>query len=1210
MKRIASLFLSLFLVIGVLGVTAYAEENTEPLQRDIVLMLDTSGSMSGTPFSSMKTAAAIFCEQLLESPDDNRLALVAWTDSFKTYDFTSDIEEIKTIISGLSCGGGTDTAGALQAANNLMLNFGRPDAVKNIVLLTDGLPEHGTKTSEGMYGSSDSQYYAYANTAYNVASEITKHYSLYTLGFFHKLTGTDLTFGKRFLNDIQNAGYYEVSDPNELVFKFGEVADDISNDGLKKISFTYGGGDKADCYFSNDYFAESSYEYNQSLGTMSLAFAMSAFGNDSEPDYANKSINAKELLMDIGVSETNIETNDWFTVKPTTDSIGVIAGNMPIRVHDTDYTLIALAVRGGGYEREWASNFTIGTSGQHDGFDTAKDNVISFLRSYIDNQNITGPVKIWITGFSRAAATSNLVGGEIDKGVLLSNNITYSLDDVYTYCFETPAGALTSQVKNQSIYSNIFNIINSSDPVPYVAPAAMGFGRYGKDKYLPSKEADINYMEKKSAMLKILNSLAHNNTYIVDEFQMKKLGIDVNVNWDWFNTSVDTNFILDDTDNNYSQGTFLSNYVTIIAKEFIKNRSNYVLHYQDEIREICSVVFGCTSEQSKLMMESIVSQAKDNGGALAWAYIYHTGVEGLFPWNDKSDAEREDEALQIISDWLQKAISDAGITDYSKETIDKAGKDLGDLALALVSNHPNYFTTAVQNASGLGSAHYTELCFAWMASMDPNYETESKESFNTGSYRIIRINCPVDVSVYDENGDMVAAIVNEAPQFIESSSIIASINDDGEKLIVLPIDCAFDITIYGRESGTVDYGIDEYCALAGDYTRAIDYFDVYLEQGESLYGYIPAYDAFEVSDDTQLIDGSTADYTLVGLDNSIVTISSDLAGDNAVNAYYSVISESSNESYGVALGSGLHQYGNYAQVEAYAKEGYKFSGWYENGVFISNDNIYRFRVTDDIELKACFIEESSASTTAPSSKLVDFVTRLYECFLSRKPDDAGLKSWVSALQSGMATGTKLVYGFVYCKEFQACSLSNDSYVKALYKVILGRDPDQTGLDAWLSCLKRGYSKGKVLEGFLNSVEMSALCAEMEIEQGVFRSTDIIDTHHMVAEFVMRLYENCLGRSYDEEGLHDWVDGLVNKRITGTSAANGFFKSREFLDRELDNWEFVRTAYRTLLNREPDEEGLKSWVFELEDKSSGVDFIDGFTKSVEFGKLCEEYGIKR
>lgn len=428
-----------------------------------------------------------------------------------------------------------------------------------------------------------------------------------------------------------------VDDPDKLEFTFGEIAEEIANE-LKEINFTYQSGSdyQAKCYYTNDYFAESSYKYNASLSTMSLAFAMSAFGSSEggQENYVNKSKNAKQLLQDIGMPPEGIETNDWFTEKPAMDSIGVIIGNMPITVKREKYTLIAIAVRGGGYEQEWASNFTIGATGQHDGFNEAKKNVIEYLRTYISEHNISGPVKIWITGYKRAAATANLVGGDVDSGITLGENISYSLNDVYTYCFETPAGAITSQVKRKSEYNNIFNIINSSDPVPYVAPATLGFGRYGIDKDLPSAESNSNYYALRTKMLKFYNSLPSTDSYIIDSFQMKKLGVDIDIDWDWFNTKVNTSFVLDDSRNNYSQGVFLSNYVTILAKDFIRSRNYYITYYEDEIREICSVVFGCTDEQFDKLMKSIVSQAKEQWGSLAWSYVYNVGIKGLWGAGD------------------------------------------------------------------------------------------------------------------------------------------------------------------------------------------------------------------------------------------------------------------------------------------------------------------------------------------------------------------------------------------------------------------------------------------------------------------------------------------------------------------------------------------------------------------------------------------------
>ena len=538
---------------------------------------------------------------------------------------------------------------------------------------------------------------------------------------------------------------------------------------------------------------------------MSLSFAMSAFGSSDggQTDYTNKSSNARALLKEMGFADENIAVNDWFTKKPTTDSIGVIIGNKPVKVKDEEYTLIAVAVRGGGYEQEWASNFTIGTSGQHQGFNTAKNNVLSYLKQYISKQGISGQVKIWVTGYSRAAATANLVSGELDKGIALGNDISYQRKDVYGYCFETPAGALSEEVNGDSKYDNIFNIINQSDPVPYVAPAAMGFGRYGIDRYLPSAESEPkDYADLKKKMLAIYQAMPTTEKYVVDDFQMKKISVD-NLTWNAVGFLKD-GLIVNDTKHNYSQGVFLSDYVTILSKKFIVNRENYVDRYQNEIREICSVVFGCTDEQSGRLTDSIVSQVKSEWYKFVGAYIWNTGIN---PWGT------EEKALKIVSGWLRKALQDAGITDYNELVIDYAGVKLSDLMLALVSNHPNYFTTAVLNGEGLGAAHYPELCYAWLASMDSNYVGTTANRLNNGGFRIIRINCEVDVKVFDAEQNKIASIINE--QSDETGSYIAGVDNNGQKYVVLPVDETFYVEMTAREKDSVNYSINEYSALAG-----------------------------------------------------------------------------------------------------------------------------------------------------------------------------------------------------------------------------------------------------------------------------------------------------------------------------------------------------------------------------------------------------------
>ena len=202
-----------------------------------------------------------------------------------------------------------------------------------------------------------------------------------------------------------------------------------------------------------------------------------------------------------------------------------------------------------------------------------------------------------------------------------------------------------------------------------------------------------------------------------------------------------------------------------------------------------------------------------------------------------------------------------------------------------------------------------------------------------------------------------------------------------------------------------------------------------------------------------------------------------------------------------------------------------------------------------------------------------------------------------------------MYGFVYSKEFQENPLSNVDYVTAMYRVILGREPDKAGLSSWVKILEDGATRKKVLEGFLNSPEMTALCEALGIDQGKFYSDELVDRNVKVTAFVTRLYKFCLGRAADIDGLAAWAKALNEKASTSTKVVKNFFNSTEFIEKNLSNEEFVTTAYKVILDREPDAAGAKSWIKALDDGASRQDVILGFAQSVEFENLCQTYGIR-
>ena len=234
-KRTLAVFLALLMLIGVvpLGVMNVGASITSETCYT-VLLLDTSKSMKGTPLEKEKNAAIQFCDAMLKANSNNQIAVIRFGSSVKTIcSFTNDFESLEVSINKISASGGTNINQALTSANALFTSNSldtNTTVIKNIVLCSDGLPETGATISNGCYSSSDHKDYKYANKVYSTAAEIMNLYRIYTLGFFYSISDNDLLFGRRLMMDIQNAGYYEVNDVENLATFFNKISNSVYSD--------------------------------------------------------------------------------------------------------------------------------------------------------------------------------------------------------------------------------------------------------------------------------------------------------------------------------------------------------------------------------------------------------------------------------------------------------------------------------------------------------------------------------------------------------------------------------------------------------------------------------------------------------------------------------------------------------------------------------------------------------------------------------------------------------------------------------------------------------------------------------------------------------------------------------------------------------------------------------------------------------------------
>ena len=246
--------------------------------------------------------------------------------------------------------------------------------------------------------------------------------------------------------------------------------------------------------------------------------------------------------------------------------------------------------------------------------------------------------------------------------------------------------------------------------------------------------------------------------------------------------------------------------------------------------------------------------------------------------------------------------------------------------------------------------------------------------------------------------------------------------------------------------------------------------------------------------------------------------------------------------------------------------------------------------------------------------ICDFVERLYSIVLGRTPDQSGMDMWAKSLATGEMTGVRVADGFIMSDELLNKDLSNEEFVKILYRAFFGREADADGLATWKGLLDAGCKKTYVFAGFANSAEFGNLCTEAGIVQGraaeylADRQTGLSEADYKVWCFVERMYTEVLKRTADEPGVKTWVGVLKDGSYTGAQVAEGFLMSDEFLAKNMTNEEYVRIMYRAFFNRDADAEGLATWTNALANGWTKQDIFAGFANSNEFGVLCEQAGI--
>ena len=483
-----------------------------------------------------------------------------------------------------------------------------------------------------------------------------------------------------------------------------------------------------DVYFSQGYFEHPSTEYDPHLATASLAMVISTltpFGPFDEAWYLSQSDNIAEYFSAIGFEGFAI--NEDYAMPANFDTIGLAAAKKQF----PDYTVVAITPRSGGYYREWANNMHLGDGREsdmmHEGWYNAANKLINFLDEYVTTQNIQGRIKLWMAGFSRGGATTNIAAGLLDNKLsrghqIFTNGATTSRDDIYAYTFESPQGANVNSTNvnppKDALYDNIWNIVNPLDIVPKVAMKQYGFTRFGRDKYVRTKFYDPDNYATNWRTYCAFNDVFNQNKEVTvnhcDEFSMggfeaKYLGADILafITHSIFSDNELVDYVRsfdDDTKSKYDANIAFS----IVLEEVVDNlgdRNSYVNKYQHKLESVM------------MLLQNEANPVDSPFTKLLRTFFVSTIGEAL------------------------------GVTKKAKaKIIDGWGQDIGEELYNLVSSlsgplfdvyweRPNELFSLAGYISYIFQNHYPDFVFAHLASQDSYYV----DDYNQGKMESERI---------------------------------------------------------------------------------------------------------------------------------------------------------------------------------------------------------------------------------------------------------------------------------------------------------------------------------------------------------------------------------------------------------------------------------------------------------------------------------------
>lgn len=305
----------------------------------------------------------------------------------------------------------------------------------------------------------------------------------------------------------------------------------------------------------------------------------------------------------------------------------------------------------------------------------------------------------------------------------------------------------------------------------------------------------------------------------------------------------------------------LDTFTTILGKEYVELLSSTVCEYVGMFKSKSGALLSSTKEYAAIqagfgffatsvafelclldILCSSTDKAKEMSKIVAMSEYTPYIVETIKHYENNLKANKDNNSVDLFENAF--AIHKASQVYVVDHTV-KALEIKRDSIIEKLLNREGEYEQVVADTLSIKSQLADMVCHV--------NDTTSSIVKRT---KVVAIKCPVDVLVYDENGNVVVKIINNILEYCADGIEVCI--SEGEKYICVPATSEYKIVITATDSGNMDYAIFEYDEN-GDHVRELKYNDIGLYNGQNFQGSIDKFN-FGSSDKYNLITDSKTIY--------------------------------------------------------------------------------------------------------------------------------------------------------------------------------------------------------------------------------------------------------------------------------------------------------------------------------------------------------------